>query len=378
VQFCSGSLLQDVFQGELIGGSILVCLSLGSTYRRLSQVALDWTPSGNHAGIFVAKAQDLFAKAGMKSSVEIVSPHQDNYQSTPASKVLSGEVDIGIGPSETVISRLSECRPDEDEKKGSLVAVAALLQEDDSAIVTLKASGINSMKKLEGKRYASYGARYEGRIVQEMIRFDGGSGDYMECTPDKLGIWETILRGDMDATWVFMHWEGEEAKMKNVDLNVFRLKDYGITYGYPMVLFARQGTSMEKQEEITKFLKALSEAYQWIEKNVDKAAELMLKSCKDAFPDFELNEELVRRSVAAAASTFLDEDGRWGHMRQEKWDSFLDWLSTHGLLTTKIQSRNPQRALQQATLDGLRSGDTGSPIARDLIRSENLFTNKYL
>ena len=314
----------------------------------------------------------------MKSSVEIVSPHQDNYQSTPASKVLSGEVDIGIGPSETVISRLSECRPDEDEKRGSLVAVAALLQEDDSAIVTLKASGINSMKKLEGKRYASYGARYEGRIVQEMIRFDGGSGDYLECTPDKLGIWETILQGEMDATWVFMHWEGEEAKMKNVDLNVFRLKDYGITYGYPMVLFARQGTSIEKQEEITKFLKALSEAYQWIEKNVDKAAELMLKSCRDTFPDFEFNEELVRRSVAAAASTFLDEDGRWGLMRQEKWDSFLDWLSTHGLLTTKIQSRNPQRALQQATLDGLRSGDTGSPIARDLIRSENLFTNKYL
>lgn len=344
-------------------------------YRRLSQVALDWTPSGNHAGIFVAKAQGLFAKAGMTSSVEIVSPHQDNYSSTPASKVLSGEVDIAIGPSETVISHY--CRPDEDEKKGSLVAVAALLQEDDSAIVTTKASGIDSMKKLEGKRYASYGARYEGRIVQEMIKFDGGSGDYLELTPDKLGIWETILRGDMDATWVFMHWEGEEAKMKDVDLNVFRLKDYGITYGYPMVLFARQGASPEKQQEITQFLQALSEAYQWIEKNTDEAAELMITSCRDAFPDFELNEELVRRSVSAAASTFLDKNGKWGVMRQEKWDSFLDWLSTHGLLTTKIQSRNPQRA-DQTTLDGLRTGDSGSPIARDLILSENLFTNKYL
>ena len=39
-------------------------------------------------------------------------------------------------------------------------AVAALLSEDTSAIVTLEPSGLNSPKELEGKRYASYGARY--------------------------------------------------------------------------------------------------------------------------------------------------------------------------------------------------------------------------
>lgn len=35
-----------------------------------------------------------------------------------------------------------------------------------------------------------------------------------------------------DATWVFMGWEGIEAKRRNVDLNVFELEDYGIPYGY--------------------------------------------------------------------------------------------------------------------------------------------------
>lgn len=32
--------------------------------------------------------------------------------------------------------------------------------------VTLKDSGIMRPKELDGKKYASYGARYEGRIVQ--------------------------------------------------------------------------------------------------------------------------------------------------------------------------------------------------------------------
>ena len=48
--------------------------------------------------------------------------------------------------------------------------VSLSLQDNTSAIVTLKSSGIDSPKQLDGKRYASYGARYEGRIVQQMIK----------------------------------------------------------------------------------------------------------------------------------------------------------------------------------------------------------------
>ena len=36
--------------------------------------------------------------------------------------------------------------------------------------------------------------RYEGRIVQQMIRNDGGKGDYIESTPPMLGIWNTLLK----------------------------------------------------------------------------------------------------------------------------------------------------------------------------------------
>jgi hypothetical protein len=51
-----------------------------------------------------------------------------------------------------------------------------------------------SPKQLDGKTYGSYGARYEGRIVQEVIRKDGGAGDYKEVTPPMLEIWEQFLK----------------------------------------------------------------------------------------------------------------------------------------------------------------------------------------
>jgi hypothetical protein len=51
-----------------------------------------------------------------------------------------------------------------------------------------------SPKQLDGKTYGSYGARYEGRIVQEIIRKDGGAGDYSEVTPPMLEVWDRFLK----------------------------------------------------------------------------------------------------------------------------------------------------------------------------------------
>lgn len=330
------------------------------------------TPNGNHSGIMVALAKGMYKESGL--DVEIISPHQDNYAVTPASKVTSGVADVAIGPSETVISHA--CRAQEDPLKDSIIAVGALLQEDDSAIVTTKASGLDSMKKLQGKRYASYAARYEGRIVQYMIKYDGGNGDYIECTPEKLGIWETILseEGGMDATWIFMHWEGEQAKMKGVDLNIFRLKDHGVVYGYPLVLFARR--DCPNPEQLSAFLKCTAEGCQYAVAHKEEAADLVISTCNNLFPDFVFDDNLMRRSVVAASETFLNEDGQALMMQEGKWAGFLDWLSENGMLTTKMQSRHGGQ--DKTTLDGLRQGDAGDAIKRDTIQANHLFTSGYL
>ncbi|WPT15982.1 Formylaminopyrimidine-binding protein [Picochlorum sp. SENEW3] len=341
----------------------------------MMRIALDWTPNGNHVGIFVALAKGWYKGAGL--DIELLSPHQDNYSQTPASKVLSGVADVAIGPSETVISHHHACRPAGGEGV-DLVSVAALLQQDDSAIVTLKSSGIDSMKKLQNKRYGSYGARYEGRIVKQMIQNDGGTGEYEEVTPEKLGLWNTVVNGTTDATWIFMSWEGEEAKMKGIDLNVFPLKDYGVHYGYPLVMFAKPDkVRSEARENIASFLRETARGYEFAVSNKDEAAALMIAEWQRLFPEFPMDEELVRRSVAAASSTFLDGQEKWGTMTADRWDSFLVWLSENGFLTNKMQSRNPQKE-HETTLDGLRQGDAGEKVDKAAIPLEELFVSDLL
>jgi hypothetical protein len=96
--------------------------------------------------------------------------------------------------------------------------------------VTLKSSGISRPQQLDGKVYASYAARFEGRIVQKLIQADGGKGDYKESTPEKLGIWNTLVTGEADGTWVFKGWEGVEAALMGLELNEFTLGDYGSVF----------------------------------------------------------------------------------------------------------------------------------------------------
>jgi hypothetical protein len=61
-----------------------------------------------------------------------------------------------------------------------------------------------------------------------------------------------------------------------------------------------------------------------------------------------------------------------------RWGAFLEWLSSRGLLTSKMQSRTPSSASNTTSLDGLRSGDSGDAIPLAAIPADGLFTNALL
>lgn len=339
-------------------------------------VALDWTPNTNHIGFYVAKARGLYAAAGL--DVAIRSPHVDEYHVTPASLLATGEATFAVTPTETVISYNTWPEPD---KKPKIKAVAALLQQDTSAVVALKSSGIARPRDLDGKVYASYGARYEGRIVQSLIRADGGSGEYVEKAVPMLGIWNTLLQDTADATWVFMGWEGVEAEQKGVELNVFKLQDYGIPYAPCPLLVAHPDTVNSKADMARRFLAATEAGYQAAAADPQAAAAdfLAAVATEHAAQPLSppLDAALVEASALRLAKEYLTAGGRWGVMETGRWDAFLDWLAENNLLTSKVQSRTPAGETS-TSLDGLRSGDAGEPVDRAAVQSAALFTNDLL
>lgn len=335
-------------------------------------VALDWTPNANHIGFYVAREKGFYSQAGLQ--VSLVIPDAE-YSTTPASQVTNGAAHFAVVPSETIVSYATQPHP---IAKPKLKAVAALLQRDPSAIATLKSSGISRPKDLDGKVYASYGARYEGRIVKQLIINDGGSGSYIEEARPMLDVFKRMKQGKADATWIFANVEGVAADAEGVELNVFHLSDYNIPYGYSPVLAADDSFLRDNADVARAFVAATARGFEWAASNPLLAADLLTSAGNADNPALEqpLEAVFVRASVLATVPFYM-EGGSWGRMERRRWDGFLDWLSEQGLLTNKVQSRSAP-AGNTATLDELRDGDAGKSIPRSEVSSDVIFTNEYL
>jgi len=311
-------------------------------------LALDWTPNTNHTGFYVALAEGYYDDYGL--DVTIHSPVDDDYETTPAKQVATGEATVAIAPSESAISY--HTHPDYD----SLTAIAAVCQTDMSAIVSLENSDINRPADLDGTQYASYDARFEDHIVRQLIRNDGGDGEIEITTPPKLGIWNTLLEGDADATWVFMPWEGLLAERDGIGLNAFYLEEYDVPYGYTPLLLARPET-IEADDHLSEFLDATARGFAFAADNPERAAEILRETAVGM--DFD-DPEFLAKSQKRIASAYLTADGEWGTMDHDRWERFVDWLAENGILTSVDGEQIPADELDAASLytNSLLGADT--------------------
>jgi ABC-type nitrate/sulfonate/bicarbonate transport system substrate-binding protein len=287
-------------------------------------LALDWTPNINHIGFFVAQAKGFYEKQGI--SLRISDPSSDNYQLTPAKKVELGQADFALCPTESLISYQTKA------ETFPLKAIAAILQEDLSAIVVHKESPIQSPKDLDGKTYASYEARYEDNIVRQMIKNDGGKGDIEVIYPEKLGIWNTVLSGKYDSTWVFMNWEGVQVKSLGAELRSFRLADYHIPYSYSPVLACNGAQIEEKADAYRAFLKATAAGFQYAKDNPEEAVKIL----QPLVPEHEQNIDLLE-ALRLTAPHFGTHQN-WGRMDLNRVETFLSWLREKSLESSQIST----------------------------------------
>ncbi len=287
-------------------------------------LALDWTPNINHIGFFVAQEKGFYEEHGL--AVEITDPSLDNYSITPAKKVELGEADFALCPTESVISYRTKSQPFD------MIAIAAVLQYDLSAIVVKADAGIDSPKDLDGKLYSSYKARYEDAIVMEMIKNDGGSGDLKLSYPAKLGIWNTLLQGEADATWIFLNWEGVSTKNLGTALKYFKMRDYQIPYSYSPVIAASEAKLREKLAQYQAFLQASKKGFLYCQSAPEESIDILKKFVPEHEQEIDLKEAL-----AVSLPAFGNEE-TWGHIDPKVIRSFLDWIVAKGLETKAISA----------------------------------------
>ncbi|MGB3801514.1 MAG: ABC transporter substrate-binding protein [Lewinella sp.] len=283
------------------------------------KLALDWTPNINHIGFFVAENQGFYREADLR--VEILDPGADNYATTPAKKLETGAADVALCPTESLISYRTKAVP------FPIVAISALLQEDLSAIAVREDNDITSPKDLDGKSYASYKARYEDEIVKQMIRHDGGTGDLQLAYPEKLGIWNSLVDGSHDATWVFRNWEGVAAEDRGLKLRYFDLKDYDIPYSYSPVMATGTAILKERTDELRRFVEATKRGFLFTQHNPGESEGILARELPATDRDISVKKALKH------TTPYFGNARTWGMMDESRLQAFLDWLERHELET---------------------------------------------
>jgi ABC-type nitrate/sulfonate/bicarbonate transport system substrate-binding protein len=282
------------------------------------KLALDWTPNVNHIGFLIAKDLGFYNQKGIE--LEILNPKDDNYSMTPGKKLELDFADFAIAPFETVISLNNKAN------RVDAVAIYAILQRDLSCIATLNSSNITAPKLLNGKTYASYKARYEDHIVKEMIKNDGEKGDLNIIYPEKLGIWNTLLSGQADATWIFDNWEGIEASGKSIELNKFKLDDFNILYGYSPVVVTKKENITTHRGLYSEFIKATQKGFLYSKNNLAKSTEILSRYVTE----YDLKNMNLEKAISFSIPHF-GEESNCGIMEQERVSRFINWLVKSGL-----------------------------------------------
>ena len=272
------------------------------------KLALDWTPNINHIGFIVGKEKGFYENYNINLNIQ--SPADDNYKNSPAKKIELGIADFGLCPTESVLSFRTKNNP------FNLFAIGTIFQEDVSAIVVSKDSPVKRPKDLDGRSYASYGARYEDQIVKQLIKNDGGKGDIKISYPKRLGVWNTMKNNLYDSTWIFMNWEGIE----NPNLNFFRLKDYNIPYSYSPLIVASEKLINRSRPGINDFLKATKQGYIYSMNNIQESTEILYNYLPNSDKMINIIESL-KFSIP-----YFGNSKSFGKISKDVFQKFFKWL----------------------------------------------------
>jgi ABC-type nitrate/sulfonate/bicarbonate transport system substrate-binding protein len=281
-------------------------------------LALDWTVNTNHSPFIVAQYFNYYKQANI--DLTIINPETDNYAETPVKKVELGKAHFAICPTESLISYRTKSKP------FKLLAVGTIFQKDASAIVALQKSGIKRPADLANKNYASYKAKYEDAIVQKMAEADGSPEKIKITYPEKLGIWETLLTGKADATWIFENWEGIEADQKDIALNSFKLQDYGIPYSYSPLIVCSEEFAQNHKALVKTFWEVTKKGFEFCLSSPEETAKILAKYV----PEHNNNHSFLLRSQLAS-NTLYGKENEFGKIDLNVVQTFLNWLKQNGL-----------------------------------------------
>jgi len=293
----------------------------GADGHRQITVLLDWTPNTNHSGIYLAKANGWYAKAGL--DVRIIEP---GANSNGLQMLTTGKADFAISTEEDVTPAVAQGLP--------VISVAAILQHNTSSMVALTSSGITRPRDLAGKVYGGFGGQLEKALVQQLVRCDGGDPSHIKFVQVGDADYRVgLTKHFYDFVWVFDGWEGIQFTdidhLHTVTMPFIRYQRC-IPDWYTPVIATSQKLINGDPKDVAAFMAATKRGYQEAIAHPREAASALLAAAPD------VDRTLVEKSAGYMSTHYTDDPSRWGWQQPSVWNRMTAFLRSAGMVTGKV------------------------------------------
>ncbi len=275
--------------------------------------ALDGLPNANDSGLYVAQAKGWYKQQGITLTTL---PYSSNV--SPEQLVSSGQADFGISYAEALTQNRALKQP--------MISVAAIYQHDTSGLVSLKTSGLDTIGKLAGKRYAGYGTAWEQPLISQILSCRGASnGTFQNVTTD-LDPLVALQSGKFDFAIMSQGWGTTQAQFKGIGLNFFSFTDNCIPDMYETIMIGNEPFLKAHPDVARRFMAATAQGYTYAAQHAQEAADILVAGApKGTFPD--LKE--IHASQEYESSQYINDGKCWGVQTLEKWTNYPRFMYTH-------------------------------------------------
>ncbi len=281
---------------------------------------LDWFPNVDHAPLYVAQENKIFAKHGLE--VELL---WGGDPDAPLKLVAAGEYPFAVSYQQSVtIARASE-------EVLPVKSIGLLVEHPLNTISFLKKTGIKTPADFKGKKIGYTVAPLDVLLFNAIAANAGLSEDDYELINVGTNILAPLLSGQIDAViGPFRNYEINMLKLEGAEADFFALEKHGIPDYYELVIITND-TYLEKQPETAKkLMMAVQEAIQFTKENPDDALQLFFQANPDARKDLE--ELAFRDTLDLFATTQVQS--------AEKWDAFAKFAYEKGLISKTVEAKD--------------------------------------
>ncbi|MDX1522707.1 MAG: ABC transporter substrate-binding protein [Anaerolineae bacterium] len=332
----AGSSIRDLLKSSFSVAVVCISLAIGlagcggatsgsteSLPASSSSVQLGWIHQIEFVGFYEAVRQGYYADANLDVQINEGGFDESGAFIAPVPRVVSGESDFGVTGADVILKARAENQP--------VVAVAAIYQRNPIVLISLPEKNIIHPRDLIGKR-VSFEPPEESPVgigyVALLASQDIDRSQIIE-TPRTDFTVNPLFNDELDASPGFIISTGVEAQLREPDVNLIFLDDYGIDM-YSNVIFTTEEMIKNNPALVEAFVQATIQGIQWAVDNPEKAAQNVVDLYgADQGSEFEAGQ----LAGMFASLPLLNPSGSApGLMTVDAWETTHQILLDHGIL----------------------------------------------